>query len=201
MVGTLTSQLTYSFPIRCRALGRLVCCLTNRTVLFRSFKSRILKMLSFFCYFLPILSGNQSQITWLISVREEPSFFNFFPVIRIRAVANLFGLLLSAGRTFPFFFTWFCLSWVVSPIWAVVIWRQNLSLFFTWFCLSWVVSPIWTVVIWRQNLSFFYLVLSLFGSCFILDCAFSSYDKLILNCDIIKFTCLDFFSFADLIER
>ena len=172
-------------------------------------------------------------ITWLISVREESSFFNFFPVLSPGSPSSVSleksvvcGLLLSEGRAFPFFtwfclswvvspiwavviwrqnlslfFTWFCLSWVVSPVWAVVIWRQNLSLFFTRFCLSWVVSPIWAVVIWRQNLSFFYLVLSLFGSCFILDCAFSSYDKLILNCDIIKFTCLDFFSFADLIER
>ena len=152
MVWTLTSQLTYSFPIRWRALGRLVCFLTNRTVLFRSFESRILKMLSFFCYFLPTLSGNQSLVPWLISVREEPSFFNFFPgfVIRMWAVViwrqNLsffFHLVLSLlgsqsylgccylkAEPFPFF-TWFCLSWVVSSIWAVVIWRQNLSFFFT----------------------------------------------------------------------
>ena len=80
---------------------------------------------------------------------------------------------------------------------------------FTWFCLSWVVNPIWVVVIWRQNLSFFFhLVLSLLGSQSYLGCSylkaepvlffspgsvslgFSSYGKLILsmNCNIIKFT-------------
>ena len=144
MEWTLTSQLKNSFPIRWRALGRLVCFLTNCAVLFRSFKSIILKMLLFSCYFLPTLLGNQSLITWFISVREEPSFLNFFLVLSF-----VCELLLSEGRTFPFFFTWFCLSWVVSPIWAVVIWRQNLSFFFTWFCLSWVISPIWVFVIWR----------------------------------------------------
>ena len=75
-------------------------------------------------------------ITWLISVREESSFFNFFPVLSPGSPSSVSleksvvcGLLLSEGRAFPFF-TWFCLSWVVSPIWAVVIWRQNLSFFF-----------------------------------------------------------------------
>ena len=118
-------------------------------------------------------------ITWLISVREESSFFNFFPVLSPGSPSSVSleksvvcGLLLSEGRAFPFF-TWFCLSWVVSPIWAVVIWRQNLSFFFTWLCLSWVVSPIWAVVIWRQNLSFFFhLVLSLLGSQPYLGCCY-----------------------------
>ena len=117
MEWTLTSQLKYSFPIRWRALGRLVCFLTNRIVLFRSFESRILKMLSFFYYFLPTLSGNQSLVTWLISVREEPSFFNFFPDFVIR-------------------------------MWAVDIWKQNLSFFS------------------------FHLVLSLLGSQFCLGCCY-----------------------------
>ena len=79
---------------------------------FRNFKSRILNMFWFICYFLLILLDSQSLITCLISAKEEPVFFFLF----------------SSG--FVPRFTWFCLSWVVSPIWAVVIWRQNLSLFF-----------------------------------------------------------------------
>ena len=106
---------------------------------FRNSKSRILNMFWFICYFLLILLDSQSLITCPISAKEEPVFFFF-----------LFS------SCFVPRFTWFCLSWVVSTIWAVVIWRQNLSFFFTWFCLSWVFSPIWTVVIWRQNLSFFF---------------------------------------------
>ena len=169
MEWTLTSQLKYSFPIRWRALGRLVCFLTNRTVLFRSFESRILKMLSFFYYFLPTLSGNQSLVTWLISVREEPSFWIFSPILSF-----VCELLLSESRTFPFFSTWLCLSWVVSSVWAVVTSRQNLSFFlFTWFYLSWVVSSVWAFVIWRQNLSFFFhLALPLLGSQSYLGCCY-----------------------------
>ena len=59
----LTSQLKYFFLVRWWPLGRLVCFLTNCMVLFRSFKSRILNMLSFFCYFLPNLLGNQSYLS------------------------------------------------------------------------------------------------------------------------------------------
>ena len=46
MEWILTSQLKYIFLVRWWPLGRLVCFLTNCMVLFRSFKSRILNMLS-----------------------------------------------------------------------------------------------------------------------------------------------------------
>ena len=59
MEWILTSQLKYSLPVKWRLLNWLVCFLTNCVVLFRSFKSRILNMLLFFCYFLPTL--------WIIS--------------------------------------------------------------------------------------------------------------------------------------
>ena len=161
-------------------------------------------MVSLFCYFLPMLLGNQSLITCLISMREEPVFLSFFRLVLSPCSPDsvslgqsvLFGLLLSKGRTFLFFFfTRFYLSCVVSLIWAVVISKQNFSFFFTRFCLSWVVSPIWAVVISRQNLSFFsfHLALSLLGSLFILD-SFLSYNELIfrMNLSKIKFTCLDY---------
>ena len=121
-----------------------------------------------------------------------------------------------------FNFTWFCLSWVVNPIWAVVIWRQNLSFFFHLVlsllgsqsylgCCYLKAEPflffhlvlsllgsqsyLGCCYLKAKPFLFFYLVLSLMGSCFILDCVFSSYDKIILsmNRNIIKFTCLDFF--------
>ena len=59
MEWILISQLKYSLPVKWRLLSWLVCFLTNCAVLFRSFKSRILNMLFFFCYFLPTL--------WVIS--------------------------------------------------------------------------------------------------------------------------------------
>ena len=134
---------------------------------FRNFKSRILNMFWFICYFLLILLDSQSLITCPISAKEEPVFFFLF----------------SSG--FVPRFTWFCLSWVVSPIWVVVIWKAEPFLFFSPGSVSlWVVSPIWTVVIWRQNLSFFFflffffhLVLSLLGSWFSSDCVFLSYNN------------------------
>ena len=82
----------------------LVYLLPNFVVLFRSFKSRILDMLPFFCYFLPILLGNQSLTICFILVREGPLLF-------------LFSILSG----FVTRFTWFSFSWVVSPIWALVI--------------------------------------------------------------------------------
>ena len=65
----------------------------------------------------------------------------------------LFGLLLSEGRTFPFFFLFGSVS-----LWELLHFR--LCVF----------------ILWQTN--------------------FRS-----VNCDIINFTCHDFFSFADLIER
>ena len=47
-------------PSKMKASWRLVCFLTNCNVLFPSFQIIILNMLSFFCYFLPTLLGNQS---------------------------------------------------------------------------------------------------------------------------------------------
>ena len=115
-------------------------------------------------------------ITWLISVREESSFFNFFPVLSPGSPSSVSleksvvcGLLLSEGRAFPFF-TWFCLSWVVSPIWAVVIWRQNLSFFFH-LVLSLLGSQscLGCCYLKAEPFPFFHLVLSLLGSQSYLD--------------------------------
>ena len=69
-------------------------------------------MVSLFCYFLPMLLGNQSLITCLISMREEPVFLSFFRLVLSPCSPDsvslgqsvLFGLLLSKGRTFLFFF-------------------------------------------------------------------------------------------------
>ena len=113
--------------------------------------------LSFFFHLVLSLSGSQSYLGCGYLKAEPFFFFTWFCLSWV--VMSYLGCCYLKAEPFLFFFTWFCLSWVVSPVWAVVIWRQNLSLFFTWFCLSWVVSPIWAVVIWRQNLSFF-----LFGS-------------------------------------
>ena len=79
--------------------------------------------------------------------------------------------MLSECRTFPFFSPC-CLSWVVSPIWTVVIWRQNLSFFSTWFCLSWVVSLFELLLSERRTFFIFHLVLSLLGSQSYLSCCY-----------------------------
>ena len=119
--------------------------------------------------------ARQSLINCLISVREESSFFLTFNPRFCHPVQLFLSLLGSQS------YLGCCYR------------REEPFLFFTWFCLPRVVSPTWAVVIWRQNLSFFNLVLSLLGCWFILDCAFLSYNKLILsmNSEIIKFTCLD----------
>ena len=148
--------IKYSFPVRWQALGRLTCFPTNFIVLFRSFKRRILNMPSFFCYFLPIFLVNHSLITFLISVCEELVFFFFASCFVTR-------------------FTWFCLSWVVSPIWAVVILKVGnfLSIFFRLARSILGSQSSWAVAIRRQNFSlFFHLVLSLLGSQSYLGCCY-----------------------------
>ena len=142
MEWTLTPQLKYSLPRRWRALGRLVCFLNNRIVLFLSFESRILKMLSFFCYFLPTLSGNQSLVAWLISVREEPSFLYFFPGFVIRM-----WVVVIWRQNLSFFF------------------HLVLSLMGSQFCLG-------CCYLKAEPFPFFHLVLSLLGSQSYLGCCY-----------------------------
>ena len=64
------------------------------------------------------LLGSQSYLGCCY-LKAEPFFF-FSPGSASLVQSVLFGLLLSKGST------WLCLSWVVSPIWAVIIYRQNL---------------------------------------------------------------------------
>ena len=62
-----------------KASWQLVCFLTNCNVLFPSFKSIILNMFSFFCYFLPTLLGNQSfsvRSTLTRCLKVEQEFWN-----------------------------------------------------------------------------------------------------------------------------
>ena len=133
-----------------------------------------------FLFFHLVLSllGSQSFLGCCYLKAEPFPFFHL--VLSLLGSQSCLGCCYLKAEPF-LFFTWFCLSWVVSPIWAVVIWRQNLSLFFTWFWPSWVVvlfglslyegrtfpffhlvlsllgsRLIWAVVIWRQNLSLFF---------------------------------------------
>ena len=63
----------------------------------------------------------------------------------------LFGLLLSEGKTFLFFFFFFhmVLSLLGSQSYLGCCYQkvEPSLFFFTWFCLSWLVNPIWAVVI------------------------------------------------------
>ena len=47
------------------------------------------------------------------------SFIYFYPVLSLLGSQSFFGCCYLKNRIF--IFTWFCLSWVVSPIWTVVI--------------------------------------------------------------------------------
>ena len=87
---------------------------------FRNFKSRILNMFWFICYFLLILLDSQSLITCPISAKEEPVFF-----------FSYFRPVLSPDLPFIlFFFIWFCLSWGVCSFQTVCYFliTTNLSL-------------------------------------------------------------------------
>ena len=53
----------------------------------------------------------------------------FHQVLSLLCSQSYLGCCYLKSELFFFFFTRFCLSWVVSPIWAVVISRQNLSFF------------------------------------------------------------------------
>ena len=121
-------------------------------------------MVSLFCYFLTMLLGYQSLITCLISVRKEQVFLSFFRLILSPCSRDsvslgqsvLFGLLLSKGRTFLFFFFHQVLSLLGSQSYLCCCYlKTELFFFFTRFCLSWAVSPIRAVVISTQNLSIF----------------------------------------------
>ena len=97
---------------------------------FRNFKSRILNMFWFICYFLLILLDSQSLITCPISAKEEPVFFFFLIFVLFRPPIHLILSLLGSQSymgccylkaepfillfSFFFFFIWFCLSWGVG---------------------------------------------------------------------------------------
>ena len=96
-------------------------------------------MVSLFCYFLPMLLGNQSLITCLISMREEPVFLSFFRLVLSPCSPDsvslgqsvLFGLLLSKGRTFLFFFSPGFISLVQSVLFGLLLSQSRTFLFFS----------------------------------------------------------------------
>ena len=107
----------------------------------------------------------------------------------------LFGLQLSEGRTFPFFSPG-SVSPGQSVLFGLLLSEGRIFPFFSPGSVSLGQSVLFGLLLSEgKTFPFFYLVLSLMVSCFILDCVFSSYDKIILsmNRNIIKFTCLDFF--------
>ena len=59
----------------------------------------------------------------------------------------LFGLLLSEGKTFLFFHVVLSILGSQSYLCCCYLKVEPSLFFFTWFCLSWVVNPIWVVVI------------------------------------------------------
>ena len=154
--------------------------LTSCIVLFRSFKSRILKMLLFFCYFLPTFSGNQSIITCPISVREEPSFFFNFPRFchPVHLVLSLLGSEFYLGccylkaETFPFFHLVLSLLGSQSYLGCCYLKAETFLSFHLVLSLLGSQSYLSCCYLKAEPFPFFYLVLSLLGSCFILDCAF-----------------------------
>ena len=99
-------------------------------------------MVLLFCYFLPMLLGNQSLVTCLFAMREEPVFLSFFRLVLSPCSPDsvslgqsvLFGLLLSQGRTFLFFLFHLALSLLGSLFildsflsYKELIFRMNLS--------------------------------------------------------------------------
>ena len=70
--------------------------------------------------------------------------------------------MLKINRTFPFFHLVLSLLGSQSYLGCCFLEAKPFRFFFTWFCLSWVVSFIWAVVIWRQNLFYFYFLIYLY---------------------------------------
>ena len=133
---------------------------------FRNFKSRILNMFWFICYFLLILLDSQSLITCPISAKEEPVFFclifvRFCPPIYL--ILSLLGSQSYMGCCYlkaePFLFFHLVLSLLGSQSYldCCYLKAEPFILFFSFF--------------------FFHLVLSLLGSWFILDCVLFSYNN------------------------
>ena len=65
------------FPCKATGSWQVYVFLKSFIFPFRNFKSRILNMFWFICYFLLILLDSQSLITCPISAKEEPVFFFF----------------------------------------------------------------------------------------------------------------------------
>ena len=166
MEWILTTHLKYSFPVRWRSLSRLVFFRTNFIVLFRRFESRIQGMFSFFVVSYPF--SWVIRCNWVIRynlqlpVRKGPVFFLFSSCFVTR-------------------FNWFCLSWVATPIWAYVIWMQNLSLFFTLLSLLCSQSYLDCRYMKAEPFLFFHLVLSLLGSQSYLSCCYLSAEPFLFS--------------------
>ena len=76
-----------------------------------------------FLFFQMVLSilGSQSYLGCCYQ-KVEPSLFFFQLVLSLLVGQSYLGCCYLKEKPFLFFFfTWLCLSWVVSPIWAVVI--------------------------------------------------------------------------------
>ena len=84
---------------------------------FPNFKSRILNMFWFICYFLLILLDSQSLITCPISAKEEPEFFflifvRFFPPIHLSFLSFFFFFFFFFHLVLSLLGSWFILDCV-----------------------------------------------------------------------------------------
>ena len=113
--------------------------------------------------------GSQSYLGCCYQ-KVEPSLF-FSPGSVSLGQSILFGLLLSEGKTFSFFFTWLCLSWVVSPIWLLLP-EGRTFVFFSYLILSLlgIQSYLGCCYLKAEPFLFFHLILSLLGSQSYLGC-------------------------------
>ena len=168
-------------PCKATSSWQVYAFLKNFILPFRSFRSRILNMFWFICYFLLILLDSQSLITCLISAKEEPVFF-FLIFVRfcppIYRILSLLGSQSYMGCCYlkaePFlFFSPGSVSLGQSVLFGLLLSEGRtfhsffFFFFFIWFCLSWGVGSFQTVC--------FYLITT----------------NLSLNLNKIKFTCLD----------